>query len=290
VACSGRVDILSYNVENLFDDRDSGLEYPEFRGPRWGAERYSAKLAAVARAIRSSCPGGPDLVALQEVESERALADLRDRHLAGLGYRHLVFVPQPGAVTGVAFLSRLPVLRTHVLSVGFFEGEPLRHIVEIEVERRGHRLRVLNNHWKSKTEGVERTAPGRDAAAEVLARRVGKVLTEDPAADLVALGDFNQNLEELESWTRKAGLHDPWIQVPPERRGSAVFRGDWQTPDHVLLSPGLLDQRGFAWRRGGFRVVTLGFLREARTGFPRRFASGGASDHLPLLLRLRVRK
>jgi endonuclease/exonuclease/phosphatase family metal-dependent hydrolase len=289
------VDILSYNVENLFDDRDSGLEYPEFRGARWGAERYAAKLAALAQAIRSSCPGGPDLVALQEVENEHALADLGDRHLAGLGYRFQVFVPQPGAVTAVAFLSRLPVLRVRALAVGSAEGaspeeSPLRHIVEIEVECRGHRLRVLNNHWKSKTEGVQETEPGRKAAAEVLARRVGRILAEEPAADLLALGDFNQNLEELGPWSREAGLLDPWVEVPPERRGSAVFRGKWQTPDHVLLAPGLLDRQGFSWSRGVFRVVRPGFLLEQRTGFPRRFAAGGASDHLPLLLRLRVRR
>ena len=138
------MDVLSYNVENLFDDRDGGLEYAEYRGARWGGERYAAKLAAVARAVRSSCPGGPDLVALQEVENQRVLSDLGDR-LGALGYRYRVFVPQPGAATGVAFLSRLPVLRTHVLSVGSAQrasaGEaPLRHIVEIEVECRGHRL------------------------------------------------------------------------------------------------------------------------------------------------------
>jgi len=241
----------------------------------------------VARAIRSSCPGGPDLVALQEVESARALADLAYR-LEGLRYRYRVFVPQPGAVTGVAFLSRLPVLRAHALSVGSAGEVPLRHIVEIEVEHRGHILRVLNNHWKSKTEGVQRTEPGRKAAAAVLARRVGRILAEEPEADLLALGDFNQNLEELESWTRGAGLLDPWVELPAERRGSAVFRGTWQTPDHVLLAPGLLDHRGFTWSRDGFRVVRPGFLLEERTGFPRRFAAGGASDHLPLLLRLRV--
>jgi endonuclease/exonuclease/phosphatase family metal-dependent hydrolase len=284
--------VLSYNVENLFDDRDSGLEYPEFRGPRWGGERYSAKLAAVARAIRSSCPGGPDLVALQEVESERALADLAQR-LQGLGYSYLVFVPQPGAVVGVAFLSRLPVLRAHALAVETAgevpPGEaPLRHIVEIEVEHRGHSLRVLNNHWKAKTEGVRQTEAGRRAAAQVLARRVGRLLAEEPWADLLVLGDFNQNLEELEPWAQGVGLHDPWVEVPAGRRGSAVFRGAWQTPDHVLLAPGLLDRRGFTFSRGAFRVVRPGFLLQERTGFPRRFAAGGASDHLPLLLRLRV--
>ena len=286
------MDVLSYNVENLFDDRDGGLEYAEYRGARWGGERYAAKLAAVARAVRSSCPGGPDLVALQEVENERALEDLGDR-LAGLGYRYRVFVPQPGAATGVAFLSRLPVLRTHVLSVGSAQrasaGEaPLRHIVEIEVECRGHRLQVLNNHWKARTEGEQKTEPGRRAAAEALARRVGRVLAEDPAADLLALGDFNQNLEELESWSQGVGLYDPWVGVPKRQRGSAVFRGAWQTPDHVLLAPGLLDRQGFTLSRQGLRVVRPGYLLEQGTGFPRRFAAGGTSDHLPLLLRLRV--
>jgi endonuclease/exonuclease/phosphatase family metal-dependent hydrolase len=286
------VDVLSYNVENLFDDRDSGQEHPEYRGPRWGAERYAAKLEAVARAIRSSCPGGPDLVALQEVENERALSDLGDR-LEGLGYRYRVFVPQPGAATGVAFLSRLPVLRSRALSVGPARrpspGQaPLRHIVEIEVECRGHTLRVLNNHWKARTEGEEQTESGRRAAAEVLARRLGRLLAEQPEADLLALGDFNQDLEKLEPWARGLGLHDPWLEVPEDRRGSAVFRGSWQTPDHVLLAPGLLDRRGFTWSRGGFRVVRRDFLLERHTGFPRRFAAGGVSDHLPLLLRLRV--
>ncbi len=231
-------------------------------------------------------------MALQEVESERALADLGDGHLSGLGYRWRVFVPQPGAVTGVAFLSRLPVLRVGTLGVGAAQSaprqEPLRQIVEIEVEYRGHRLRVLNNHWKSKSGGVRETEPERAAAAEVLARRVGRILAEEPAADLLALGDFNQNLEELEPWARAAGLHDPWVRMPPERRGSAVFRGSWQTPDHVLLAPGLLDRRGFRWPRGAFQVVRAPFLLDRRSGFPRRFAAGGASDHLPLLLGLRV--
>jgi endonuclease/exonuclease/phosphatase family metal-dependent hydrolase len=251
--------------------------------------RYAAKLAAVARAIRSAAPGGPDLVALQEVESQQALAALA-RALEGLGYRHRVFVPQPGVVTGVAFLSRLPVRSVRALPVGTFERTPLRQILEIEVEHRGHRLRVLNNHWKAKSEGAGQTEPARRAAAEVLARRVGRILAEEPEADLLALGDFNQNLEELEPWTRAAGLDDPWVEVPAERRGSAVFRGVWQSPDHMLLSPGLRDRRGFTRPRGAFRVVRGAFLLEARTGFPRRFAAGGVSDHLPLRLSLRVRR
>jgi endonuclease/exonuclease/phosphatase family metal-dependent hydrolase len=208
--------------------------------------------------------------------------------LSGLGYRHLVFVPQPGSAIGVAFLSRLPVLRTRALAVGELDGQPLRHIVEIEVLGRGRRLLVLNNHWKSRSEGDLQTAPGRRRAEEVLARRVRQLLAEDPGVDLVAVGDFNENLEELASWTSQAGFYDPWVELPPRERGSAAFRGAWQTPDHALLAPGLLDERGFFYRRGDFRVLRPAFLLDRGSGLPRRFAAGGASDHLPLVLRLHL--
>lgn len=240
----------------------------------------------MGRAIRAASPRGADLLALQEVENERVLTALRDRHLAGLGYRYLVFVPQPGQAVGVAFLSRVPLSGTRAHQVGRFAGDTLRHIVEVEIELGGRRLRLFNNHWKSKTEGTEETAPARRMAARVLARRLQELLAEDPAADLVALGDFNENLEELAAWSAENGLFDPWTELPEARRGSASYRGRWQTPDHVLLSPGLFDGQGFSYRRGGFRVVREGFLVERETGFPRRFEAGGVSDHLPLLLRL----
>jgi endonuclease/exonuclease/phosphatase family metal-dependent hydrolase len=297
-------------VENLFDDVASGEEYAEYRGPRWAEELYPVKLAALARAIRTCAPGGPDLVALQEVESAKALTDLRDRHLRGLGYRQVVFVPQPGSVTGVGFLSRVEIARVRAHMVGETAGEPLRYILEVELEQRGRRLTVLNNHWKSKTEGVEATAGARRQAERVLARRLAELLEADPGADLLALGDFNENLEELEEGRllravgrrREAGLaaeairlYDPWFELPASGRGSAAYQGRWQTPDHILLAPGLFDARGFSYRPGDFRVVRSSFLLQGPQGFPRRFLTGrssaaerGVSDHLPLCLELRL--
>ena len=302
--------IVTYNVENLFDDVRSGDEYPEYRGSKWALELYPAKLAAVARAIRACAPRGPDLIALQELESAKALADLRDRHLHGLGYRNAVFVPQSGASTGVGFLSRLPIARVRAHSVGSFEGELLRCILEIEVEHRGRRLFVFNNHWKSKIEGVEATAEARRRSERVLAARIAEILRAEPDADLLALGDFNENLEELEAGAvlravlrpQEAGLegegvrlYDVWAELPAGQRGSAAYQGRWQTPDHLLLAPGLFDRRGFSYRPGGFQVVRRPFLVSGPQGFPRRFTSGpadsgerGVSDHLPLRLLLRL--
>ena len=249
-------------------------------------------------------------MALQEVESLKALTDLRDRHLQDLGYRQVVFVPQPGAVTGVGFLSRVEIARVRAHMVGQPAGEPLRYILEVAVEHRGRRLIVLNNHWKSKTEGIEATAGARRQAERVLVRRLTELLAADPEADLLALGDFNENLEELGATgllravgrPQEAGpagkvvrLYDPWLELPESGRGSAAYQGRWQTPDHILLAPGLFDARGFSYRPGDFQVVRRAFLVQGPQGFPRRFLTGrssaaerGVSDHLPLCLELRL--
>ena len=357
--CGSRITVLSYNVQNLFDDQVDGTEYRDYLPPRWGPEQAAAKLTAVGRAIRRaaggaavlSAGGAPDLIALQEVENLRVLLALRDRHLADLGYRHAVLAPQKGVATQVAVLSRLPVVRTAVHPVGTFAGAPLRHILEVEIEHQGRRLVLLNNHWKSKTGGVAATAEARRRAAAVVRRRVAELLQLDPAADILVVGDLNENLEEhleaqgryptaLRPWPagRSAGtagqgpadadrsvppggggaaadaqgelllcprpeqagmseeglgLYEPWYELPPEQRGSYVYEDRWQTPDHMLLTPGLFDRRGFSYRPGSFRVARQRHLLHPLTGYPMAFrpASGGrggsgTSDHLPLLLEL----
>ena len=139
--------MASYNVENLFDDREDGREYAEYRGQ--SPEMYQQKLAAVARAVKASSPGGPDILCLQEIESEKALRDLRDGYLENMGYRYLVFAPQGGVAATVGCLSRIEVLRTRAHDAGSFRGVPLRHILEIQLRHDGSSLYVFNNHWKS---------------------------------------------------------------------------------------------------------------------------------------------
>lgn len=334
LSCSGQFVVLSYNVENLFDDRSDGREYPEYRGENWNTESYHRKLSALARAIKASTSGGPDVLCLQEIESRVALSDLRDRYLKNMGYRYLVFVPQEGVATTVACLSRLPILHTRVHAVGSIDGLPLRHILEVQLSYEGSTLYLFNNHWKSKTGGAEVTSPSRRLAAGVLVDRVREILISAPAADLLVLGDLNENLDE---WNRigrryltatmtdevpgtefesegperqtlfvtpdqsntglredRLVLYDPWYEVPPKQRGSSVYQGRWQTPDRLLLSAGLFDGKGFAYRRNSFRVIKEEFLLDPGSGFPLRSRAGaragakdaGTSDHLPLRITL----
>jgi endonuclease/exonuclease/phosphatase family metal-dependent hydrolase len=313
LSCGDGIVVASYNVENLFDDHYEGREYPEYSAAQWSADQYHRKLSAIARAVKAASPRGPDILCLQEIESELALRDLRDRHLKELGYRYLVFVPQEQVTTTVACLSRIPIARTRAHRVGSFAGTPLRHILELQVEHEKSILYLFNNHWKSKTGGVERTAAARRQAAEVLAERLREILRSAPQADIIVLGDLNENLDEYERargryltatvpdsdletslspsendslfitpYSGRAGLrgerivlYDPWYELSPEQRGSSVYQDRWQTPDRILLSDGLFDREGFIYSPGSFEVVRAGFLVDPQRGFPLRWRHSG---------------
>jgi endonuclease/exonuclease/phosphatase family metal-dependent hydrolase len=160
----------------------------------------------------------------------------------------------------------------------------------------------------------------------VLERRITEILTQDPAADIVAAGDLNESVDEYiragrryltalmpaaETGRDAAGgisissqappfagsagrcvLFDPWFEMEESMRGSSAWQGDWLTVDHMLLSAGLFDQQGFSYRRRSFSALRLPFLLDHR-GQPRRWAArggeGGFSDHLPVLLTLDFR-
>jgi endonuclease/exonuclease/phosphatase family metal-dependent hydrolase len=189
-------------------------------------------------------------------------------------------------------------------------------------------LHLFANHWKSKTGGARETEISRLESAWVVARRVREILAADPAADVVIAGDFNENVDEyaragrrymtallpageetpaeaarsslfLASSARQLGivedrlvLYEPWFEVAESKRGSYVFQKEWQTMDHMLLSSGLFDAKGFSYRWGSFAAVRLPFLL-LPDGSPKRWTglkgARGFSDHLPLVITLDMR-
>jgi endonuclease/exonuclease/phosphatase family metal-dependent hydrolase len=323
--------IMSYNVENLFDDVRDGTEYREFdpgRSP-WNGESFRLRVTSLGEVFRKSVVGGPDIVLLQEVENGHALEVLVTEGARGLGYSWHAMVPKDGLAANVAVISRLPIARIRTHAVGPWKGKknrgfPVRDILEAQIEVSGHTLYLFNNHWKAKTEGMKMTEPSRRESAAVLARRIREILALDPAADIVAAGDMNENVDEFTRVGRRyvtalmpageettaepvislsgtpppfagpaAGcvLFDPWLEVRKESRGSYAWHGEWLTVDHMLLSAGLFDRQGLTYRRSSFQALKMPFLLD-RKGLPRRWSDrsgkNGFSDHLPILLSLYI--
>ena len=324
---AGALSLMSWNVENFFDDVHNGTEYREFDPARghWNTELFLQRVRTLSEVVRMAVPGGADILVLQEVENENALATLLDRGLRGMGYSWHVLVPKRGLSATVAVVSRLPIARVSTHAVQPWNGRvPMRDILEVQLQIGGHTLYLFDNHWKSKTEGVKATEASRVQSAGVLAARIREIQASDAAADIVAAGDFNENMDEFQRDGRRAAtalmpagdpagtaradssiylsqsapspdpaarrcvLFDPWYELAAARRGSESWHGDWLTPDHILLSAGLFDRRGLHYRLGSFAPVRLPSLIDAR-GIPRRLVmragkEEGVSDHLPLIL------
>jgi endonuclease/exonuclease/phosphatase family metal-dependent hydrolase len=99
------------------------------------------------------------------------------------------------------------------------------------------------------------------------------------AQELIDLGEPIK-LEEVEKFWR-------------QKRGTYYFHREskFLQLDHLLISRGLLDSRGFQYIPKSFRVIQpLGFTDQNGAPIPykssKRGAVGGASDHFPIMIRL----
>lgn len=141
--------IATYNVENLFDLKKSGHEYSEyipFTKSAWDERSYKAKLKNLSRVIRDI---DADIIALQEIESKRALEDLKYQlKRDGLYYRYAKIADKKDTTIKVALLSKIPFVYTKELVVGY--SYSFRNILEAKLKVGKEDLYIFVNHWKSK--------------------------------------------------------------------------------------------------------------------------------------------
>ena len=195
---SDSIVLMSYNVQNIFDDTDNGTEYPEFDPSvsEWGTSQYNTRLFNLSEIIRRSVSGGPDLIALQEIENKRVAEDLVEDYLKGMGYNYIIVTDTENSAIQLGFISRLELknIKVHqILINGKLIGRP---VLEASVLADTHILHVFNNHWKSKLGGAEVTEPARIASAALLSRRIKELYLSDPMVEIVVLGDLNENWDE----------------------------------------------------------------------------------------------
>jgi endonuclease/exonuclease/phosphatase family metal-dependent hydrolase len=299
----------TWNVENFYDDRDDPAVRDEDedafgRDP----DLVRRKVELLAEALLLQQDGrGPDILAMVEVESRRAVELLRDALNARL--------PSELAYTGIiqrdnhtgrhfapAILTRLRARDELTRTFG------IRRILEAHIEAEGAPLVVLASHWTSRV--TDATDEKRSAYADALYRAFLALDRTDPAVDVLLSGDFNDEpgddaLQEHLHVTgdvarvRADGPRPPLLDLvigrDPRREGTYLYHGRWQFLDHIVVAPGLLDDVGWQVLPETLRTEGPPSLRAARDGAPRRFGSPrhdgprGPSDHFALTVRLRVR-
>lgn len=188
--------------------------------------------------------------------------------------------------------------------------EDARDILEVHLTLpSGDNLIIFNNHWKSGASNPAFEATRRQNAG-VLRSRLDKIRAQEPDAAILLAGDFNSHYDQrqllgektvtalndvLGSGGNKGSLKDSsskslynlWYDLPPEQRGSDIFRGNWGTLMQMIITPGLVDKKGVDYADGSFRSHPIaGLNAEKRWLTPigwHFYGKGhGYSDHLPI--------
>ncbi|MDR1933862.1 MAG: endonuclease/exonuclease/phosphatase family protein [Spirochaetales bacterium] len=268
--------LLSWNVQNLFDDAVQGGEYGEFIPPQWTTANFNDKCARLALVIQEAAPGGPDVVLLQEAENLAALEYLNRVYLKSCGYRYLALDKPPGQAAAVGILTRLPISQVIMHSYSTPDTGGDRYIAEYRLEVSGGVIIVFNNHWKSKLEGAAETEPRRRMAAEALTRRLESLRRGGEGHPVIIAGDFNEDIEEYRLIDRAY----PAALIPlgeqsrlAEETGFLLYSfdsGDLRTPPasgggtenrEVFFSPwGLTSGTGSYYYQGSWERIDQFFL------------------------------
>ena len=307
------VKVASYNVENLFDLKYDGTEYKEYipnTKSNWNKTIYNKKLFNISKVIKDM---DANIVALQEIESKKALKDLL-KHLPT--YKYSSFIKNKQSAIGIAIISQYPISQTKKLQIDS-NRKFIRPIQEVTITIKNKSILIFNNHWRSK-----RAAESHRIEYALSLQNYLKSLKK--SSNYILIGDFNSNYNEFETFkndkklndtygitginqvlnttinkkfvtknnilTFKKGVHyNLWLEKPYHKRFSSKFRQEKNTPDNILLSPSLFSNNNISYQNKSFKVFKPHYLyknnkiqRWKTKGKNRVHQGVGYSDHLPI--------
>ena len=311
--------IASYNVENLFDlvkDRSDYREYQPNTKAKWNQKNYNIKINNVLKVIKDL---DADIIALQEIENKQMI-QLLLRRLPN--YKYSSFTKYRNSSVGVGFLSKIKITSNDDIDVKF-TNKLFRPILETTFQLDNIEFKVFNNHWPSK-----RVAESyRVKFAKKLYDRLKK-LPKD--YDYILIGDFNSNYNEFETIYKDRKLNNTqgltginqvlnttinkkfvtyddilkrgknvnynlWLDLSYNERFSNKYRGRNNTPDNIIISPALFDNKKLTYIPKSFQVFKPNYLYKnkkiIRWKMSNRIHQGsGFSDHLPIFAEFSTNK
>jgi endonuclease/exonuclease/phosphatase family metal-dependent hydrolase/DUF971 family protein len=312
---SKSIQIMAYNVENLFDTlHDEGTEdwtylplkfkqsspvvqdycktltNAYYRGQcfnyDWSDEVLAKKITNISKVILSYGNNGPDILVLEEVENLNVINILADNGLKDSGYISRVLIEGDDTRgISVAVLSKYPVLSAKHHSI-YLNDKKLdtRGITQVTLDVAGKKVVVFANHWPSQSNPTAQ----RLANAQVLADAAE--LEKD--ATIVAMGDFNtletekphpfsllSNFVDAEVEARKIGTQ--------LNAGTHFYKGEWSSLDRIFVHKNNAAKQ--QWNT--FNILLQPWMMEdvkgksAPKGYDPKTGEGFA-DHLPLTMEL----
>ncbi len=248
----------------------------------------------------------PDIIGMAEVENRSVLEQLIDLpEMAAVKYGIVHYDSPDERGIDVALLyntKTFTVLSSEPVPVTLDGGiDRTRDILYVKGKTEGGTiLNIFVNHWPSRREGSAESENKRMTAASVLHQKIQELLKNDIKANILVMGDFNDNPDNR-SITEGIGALPPVGPFKPEnlydllypkfKSGSgSLYYKSWDLFDQIIVSGSMLKKsKGLNCSPEDAGIYKAKFLlytnnngdeRPNRTMGNKYF--GGYSDHLPV--------
>ena len=314
--------LLFYNVENLFDTKNDSLTEDDDFTPKgemhWTEKRLKTKLNNLSKVIlNASGWNTPDLVALAEVENKLVVERLiHETPLKNIPYK-IVHKESPDH-RGLDVVLLYNEAHFYPLEYNYYpllssnnQIERTREILYVTGILNGiDTLHIFVNHWPSRYSGLLESKPARLAVARLLKSRINEVIKKYKFPKIIIVGDFNDNpndesirdvllaknittaIDQNELYNLSAN----WLN---ENRGTLKYQSQWDVFDQIIVSGALLSaEKGLMTTPKNATILRLRFLlgKDSKFGDVKPYRTyygfqyvGGFSDHLPVMLKLKVK-
>lgn len=301
--------VMFYNVENLFDLEDDPQKADEEFTPlgekRWDEQRYQTKLVHLSKVISSAGAELPDVIGLCEVENRKVVEDLANTgKLKGKPYEIIHRESPDGRGIDVALLynpERIKLREAGVIETTLPVGDRpnTRLILHASGKINKRNVHFFVNHWPSRYGGKEKSEPNRMAVAQNLRNYLDQLIADDPDAEIVLMGDFNDYPVEpsitdvlgAEPLSKQGSLVNLMDEMHRKGLGSYNYRGEWGALDQFMVSSTLMDGKGLDVKPESAQFIRhdwMMYVNDQGEAYPSRTYGGanyygGYSDHLPIL-------
>ena len=302
LSCSSPIKPLSigyWNVENLFDIFDDPTKNDEefSMGGRKNVtqEIYDLKIKQSAEVLTDL---NVDVLGLSEVENAIVLEDLNFAYKER-NYKIIHFdSPDERGIDNALLYdpNYFKVITSRPIPNTLPGGDKTRDILYVKGSYADELIHLFVNHWPSNYGGREKSIPKRAATAQLLVREISPILSLDPSAEIILVGDFNEDPDEMNVQSLKtiglSSLMEPMLGMP--KKGTYVYRGKDLFYDQVIIHESLRDQEGLALVSNSTYILDLPKYRQQEGNykhFPYRFWAGnnllgGYSDHLAIRIEI----
>lgn len=298
-AFSATLEVMSYNVENLFDakhdvvngqDKEDWAFLPrgyalkkeacnketsknrrrECQETNWTEEKLEVKLSQITDVVKAANSNLPDFLGLVEVENREVVSRLAKK----LGFENIEITESPdhrGIDVALLYKSSKAIKKIsrteHIVPVEY----PTRNILEVDfLINDKFPLTLFVNHWPS----LHNPDSWRVKAAEVLAARTKEILKKNPEQSILVMGDFN-TVDENDPHPFKTVLFKDnlfsdvaaMVDVAVTKKnplGTYYYapKDQWNSLDHFFMNAKLFDGKDLEVNLKTFQIFAPNFIQK----------------------------